>query len=182
MIEINLLPQELRVKEKTAKFEIRNLLYLLPVVLACLLLMHLYFLITDLALGRSFTTLKNKLSAIEPKKKELEKISLTADDLTVRQFVKETITWAEKLNILSARVPSGIWFNELALSDKEFTLKCSVFSLEKQEMSLINKFLNGLKEEINFIGDFKTIELGPAQRETIGSYDVLKFTLNGKIK
>lgn len=182
MIEINLLPQELRIKEKTAKFEIRNLLYLLPMILAVLLLFHLYFLISDFALQRTYKILKNKLIALEPKKKELEKIALTGDDLTIRQFVKERVNWAEKLNTLSARVPSGIWFNELSLSDKDFSLKCSVFSLEKQEMSLINKFLNGLKEEKNFIGDFKNLEIGPAQRETIGSYDILKFTLNGKIK
>jgi len=182
MIEINLLPAELRVKEKTAKFEIRNLLYLLPVILAFLLLSHLYLLITNLALGRTLTTLNNKLAVLEPKKKELEKIAMTADDLTVRQFVKETISWSEKLNILSARVPSGIWFNEFVLTDKDFSLKCSVFSLEKQEITLINKFINGLKEEKKFIDDFKTFELGPAQRETIGSYDILKFTLNGKIK
>jgi len=182
MIEINLLPQELKEKEKTAKFEVRNLLYLLPVIFAFLIIIHLYLLTASLVFSNNYRTLQNKLKTLEPERKELEKIALTPDDLAVRQLVKEKTNWADKLSILSAKLPQGIWFNELTMLDKEFTLKCSVISLEKQEMSLINKFINGLKEENSFIQSFKKLELGPAQRDIIGSYEILKFTLNGKIE
>jgi hypothetical protein len=55
-------------------------------------------------------------------------------------------------------------------------------SLQKEEAAIINKFIDSLKADAAFFGDFQSLELGPLQRKQLGGYDIVDFTLNATLK
>lgn len=184
MIEINLLPQDLQKKTNAQAIGPGAFIYAVPVVFVILMLMHIYLALLSGSLNHKYNMLNHKWKGIESQRKQLEdekkKYNLVSQDvLTLQGFTKGSLNWAEKLNLLSLKLPSGIWFNEIELAGKSFVLKGAVISLEKQELSLINKFLENLKSNSNFTNGFVKLELGPVKRDNIGGYDIINFTLEG---
>lgn len=186
MIEINLLPEELRIKKKIVRMDPRTIIYIPPLILGLLLLLHLY-LIAALFVKTSFLRiLDNKAKELEPKRKIVESFKKEQNVLlenmkTIQAFNSQRISWAEKLNRLSLDLPAGIWFTEVSIANKNFTLKGSVVSLQKEELDLINKFFDNLKNDTLFFKDFNTLELNSMQRKVIAVYDVVEFILSGKL-
>ena len=89
----------------------------------------------------------------------------------------------KKLNRLSLDLPSGIWFNEISANlKKEFILRGSVVSLKKEEMLLINQFIDNLKKDTDFFKDFSKLEMTSAQSGEIGGYEVNDFVISGVLK
>jgi len=164
-----------------------NLLYLIPAVFAVLIAAHIYLAAASAIAGWQFGILNKKWQAVEPQRKVVdaagrEYAGLTQEAAFLRRMLKERVIWAEKLNLLSLNLAPGIWFNEIRLSGKDFSLKGSVFSLTRQEIGQINKFLDGLTNDANFFKDFLSLHLGPVQKAPIDSYEVAEFTLTGKLK
>jgi hypothetical protein len=187
MIEINLLPQGLRPKKHSLEFEANGLFYIILLVFGILIVVHVCLVIASIIAGYQFRNLGDKWKKLEPERKIIESVKkeytgLSKDTAAIQQFIKDRVIWAEKLNLLSSSLPSGIWFNEIRVSGKDFILKGSVFSLVKQELGQINKFLSNLKTDNDFFQDFLNLELGPVQKTIIGSYEVAEFTINGKLK
>lgn len=177
MIEINLLPPELKKQQTASKqlsIDTKNLLYLAPLGFCILLALHIYLAILNAALSQRYHSLDNQWKASEIQRKGMQEPK--------KEYGLERIIWAEKLNLLSAKLPRGVWFNEIQVSTKEFILKGAVVSAEKQEFNLLNKFLSNLKEDNSFFRDFASLELGLMQRKTVGGYDIINFTLNGTLK
>lgn len=185
MIEINLLPQELKVKlEKAGKisWEPKYLLYLIPLVFAVLISAHVYLACVSIAKNIHLSVLNSKWSRLNPQRELLNNLkkeyetTLTSSNL-MKELDRRRLNCSERLNRLSLDVPSGIWFNEISLSQKEFVLKASVVSLEKEEMSLIKRFMDTLKTDTRFLEGFSSLELGLLQKKSIGGYDIVDFTL-----
>jgi len=186
MIEINLLPEELRAKSKKLGIESRHILYLIPLAVGILIFVHLYLAAVGIIKSCQFNTLNNKWKKLQPQREMLKKLTneyqvLSADAKVIEQLNMRRLIWSEKLNKLSLDLPGGIWFNEFTLSRKDFTLKGSVISLEKREMSLINKFIDNLKKDAVFSKDITGLELSSAQMRTSAGYDIFDFTLTAKI-
>ena len=185
MLEINLLPPELKIRQaKAASFDPRLLLYLVPVLAGLFLLAHLSLGLLSLVRGYQLGSLNRQWQKIAPQRKELDVFkkqyeALAEDTKIAAALASWNIDWSEKLNKLSLNLPAGVWFQGLAVGRKEFVLRGAVVSLEKQEMSLINRFLDGLKKDQGFIKDFKSLDVTSFQVKTVGSYDVLEFTLTG---
>lgn len=190
MIEINLLPQELRVKSKRFNIkyiQAKNLWYFILSALCVLICIHIYLAMLGLSKSYQFHRLSSKWKNLEPQIRiweefKKENLTLSADAKIVQRLISQRINWAEKLNKLSIDLPQGIWFNDLSLNQKEFVLKAAVISLEKEEMNLINQFMNNLKNDTTFIKDFNSLELGSVQRRTVGGYEVVDFILQGRLK
>jgi len=191
MIEINLLPEELKVTPKVKKmgFDIKpeKLLYLIPVLLAVLICTHIYLAIVSITKNSQYRTLNAQWHKLEPQKKMLEgynmeNASLSENAKLIQQLIEQRINWSEKLNKLSAFLPSGIWFNELSYSGKELIIQSSVISLQKDEMSLIAKLIDNLKNDPGFLKGLNNLELGPVQHRVVGSYDIADFTLTATLK
>jgi Tfp pilus assembly protein PilN len=191
MIEINLLPEELKVKaeasKKTQNLDPRYFLYLIPFTVAVLLSVHLYlggwFLIRRHELAR----LEKTWQGLEANRRQLEEFNkentvFRHDTSMVKTLLGQRVAWSQRLNKLSHAIPSGIWLTELSLTTREFTLRGSVISLEKDEMALVKRFVDSLKEDSSFFDCFSILELSSVQRKTIGSFDVLDFTLIGSLK
>lgn len=190
MIEINLLSPELKVKGK--KFDLKSIklkhpLYVALLLLGLLICLHICLVLLGIVKHYQFNMLNKKWQNLKPQIKILEefnkehKTSLI-DVKAMQKLITERINWAEKLNKLSLSLPNGVWFNDLSLSKNELILKGSVISLQKEELGLINQFMNNLKNDAGFFKAFNQLELGSAQRKTISGYDIVEFVLKGTLK
>lgn len=189
MIEINLLPEEFKLKvNKTVRdIKLRQVLYIVPLIFAILLIIHLYlagvFMVKNVvlsALNAKWKKLSLEKKLVDDFKKEFDELS--RQDRIISQLATQRVTWSQKLNKLSLDLPSGIWFNEIIINPKEFSLKASVISLEKEEMNLINILIDNLKNDNDFFKDFYNLELSSVERKVIGGYDIADFILVGKLK
>lgn len=162
-------------------------LFIIPALLAILLLIHGVLVAGLVIKGLSLGALNSQWKKLEPDRIALEKFKqergLFSGDLKqIEQLTKQRINWAEKLNKLSLNLPSGMWFNEITISLKDIVIRCSVVSLQKDEMTLINKFMDNLKQDKDFSEDFSRVELDSVNKRLIGGYDVADFILVGTIK
>jgi len=182
MLEINLLPEELQKKNKATGIETEYFLYIGQWLITIFLAIHI--ILGGLWI---FKTLQLKIlnynwQKLVPQRKILASLKGSAGAAAEARLSDQLISWSEKLNKLSECLPSGIWFNNFLLSPKELVLKCSVISLSKEEMLLINQFLSDLKKDTAFYKDFAKIELGAMNKKTYGSYEVLDFVLTFPLK
>lgn len=188
MIEINLLPPELKIKkQRFLDLEPKIFLKLSLLFLGLLVFVHLYLAVWGIFKGSQFSRLNGEWQKLAPQRKELDKFKqdyefLSQDSRVIQQLALQRINWSEKLNKLSLSLPSGVWFNEITISRKDFTLKGSAVSLKKDEMSLINRFIQGLKNDAEFFKDFNALELNSFQVKTVGGYDTVEFILQATLK
>ena len=186
MIEINLLPQELREKKKiTDKFSL--ILYYVAAGIVVLVFINICIISLTLIKNIQFKTLSKKWQGAQQQRQKVEEFrehsEMSAGDLqAIQQIRGSRVFWASKLNALSLLLPSGIWFNELSLDNKNFVIKGSIISLKQEEMSLINLFLTNLKEDKFFSRDFASLNLTSVQRRQLGGYEISDFTFTGSLK
>lgn len=201
MIEINLLPEELKAKAKIkakpvkpkevhvsqASLEkVKYLFYLIPLILGGLLIAHILLACVAIFKNNQLGMLNNKWRTLEPQRKMLadfsqEYAAFSEDEKTVLQAVQQRVGWAEKLNKLSLYLPSGIWFNAIKVSEGNFVLDASVISLQKDEMGLINKLIESLKADPGFFKDFSSLGVGSVNKRTVASFEIADFVLSGKL-
>ena len=200
MIEINLLPEELKVKVKSRPkkeggaagsgpiaFEPKYLVYLIPFILAVLLCTHIYLGLVYLVKTGQLRQLNGRWQSLEPQRKELEAFNaeyavISEDSKAMQQILQSRINWAQKLNLLSLGIPSGVWYSEISITPNDFTLNGSVVALQKEELTLVNKLISNLKNDNNFFKDFSNLELNSVQKKTIGGYDIFDFILQGSLR
>ena len=194
MIEINLLPEELRIRSaKSAQAKeksggAKKILYLVPAVIALLLIMHIYFLGIIIFKNFQLAALNYQWLKLEPERKRIENMqkeysSSSVEFQTIEQITAQRLNLAQKLKSLSYSLPSGIWFNELSISEREgLSLKGSVVSLAKEEVGLLNKFIDNLKSDKEFYNGFDRLELSSVTRRSISNYEVIDFVLMGEFK
>lgn len=131
MIEINLLPQELRKKEPRFKsiefgeFDIKNLPLVNMAITAAVILLSVHILLFAVgAYSKSrIADLRKRYDTILPQKQEamnlktqidlMNKKVTAIDELMVKRF-----SWARKLNELSDSVTPGIWLSSLEYDEK----------------------------------------------------------------
>lgn len=189
MIEINLIPEELKQKAKkeAEQVETKKFLYFIPLFFAILVIAHVYLAVILLSNNSQLRQLNNKLQQLEPQKKALEgfrkEYTVSSSDIqAMQQLTAQRINWAEKLNRLSANLPSGIWLEEISVLNKEFSLKGSAVSLRKEEVTLINRLLTNLKNDADFFKDFNNLELSSVEVRVIGGQEVADFVFTGMFK
>jgi len=187
MIEINLLPQELKIKDQGVNVLSQWFIYLIPLLLGTLLCLHLYFGIFAVILGGKQMVMNNQWNQMQPQKIALDNFKkqnavLTGDSKALLDLLSLRINWSEKLNSLSIDLPYGIWFRDLNANPKELVIQGLAISLQKEELTLINKFISNLKDDADFFNDFAGIELKSVQTKSVGIYDVVEFGLSAVTK
>ncbi len=186
MIEINLLPEELKAKRKKIA-GMESFLLIIRLVIAILLVLHLVLFVLHIQKAMRVGILEEKWKKLQPQKKVIEDLKKQATGVSevsdvAQQLTNQRINWSEKLNKLSLDLPAGVWFTQLQLNPKELTLRAAVVSLQKEEMALINKFIDNLKKDQGFFADCANLELGPVQSRTVGGYNVCDFSLTAPLK
>jgi len=192
MIEINLLSEEAKTKHKAQSAgpgpdSTPLLLLLLPLLLAALLAANVYFAVLGQVKAGNLNKLTRKWDGLAEQRKQVdefnERYALDAVYGQEQQsLLSQRISWAQKLNILSLDLPSGIWLNEIAVTASSMMIRGSVVSLEKLEMSLIKALIDKLKSEPIFAQDFSSFELGTVQKKAVGNMDIVDFVLDCKIR
>lgn len=199
MIQINLLPEELKIKTKgrildqgivksqLALIQERVFIYAIPVMLVLFILLHFYFAVLLISKNGQLVFLNRKWLDLAVQKKALDEFSqefsATSQDASLlAQLSRQRILWAQKLNALSLHLPAGVWFNDILFNNNNLTIRGSVISLQKKEISLINKLLDNLKADAEFSKDFSSFELNNVQNRSLGGYDIADFVLVGALK
>ncbi|MGD9015281.1 MAG: hypothetical protein PVI33_04585 [Candidatus Omnitrophota bacterium] len=187
MIEINLLPEDLRPKQVRYIIPPELLLIILLLAFSLPVIMHLFFggrlLFKSLyyrSLNKQWTQLESQRQMADEWKEEHQIESQQSTQL--RSLIDQRVTVSDKLQILSRSLPKGIWFNRLSLKPGEFHLEGSVISLKKDQMSLLNAFLGSLNQDNRFFNDFIRLELGRVNMRTLGGYPVMDFVVEGELK
>lgn len=190
MIEINLLPDEIKtraVRQTKISLDPRYFIDMIPFVFAAIILVHVCLAAVVLTGNIQLGMLSGKWAKLNPQRELVGSLNkkfnvLISSNNLIQELGSRRLNWSEKLGSLSLDLPSGVWFNEMLISHKELALKASVVSLQKQEMSLIKKFIDTLKADTVFSKNFNSIELGSLQKRAIGSYGVIDFTLTARSK
>jgi Tfp pilus assembly protein PilN len=189
MIEINLLPEELKPKPKKPGIDLesKETLYFIPLVFGVLIAIHIllgiFFVFKNVQLG----LLNHNWKRLEAQRRALEAFrsesaQLSEDARALQQITSRRLRWAVKLNKLSLDLTAGIWFRAITADTKTLDIRASVIALQKTEMVLINKMMDALKQDKDFYADFDRLELGSIERKTIGGYDIAEFSLTAALK
>jgi len=194
MIEINLLPEDLVVKSRVQnpggpglKFEKKYIIFALPLLLVLFILIHFVLGAALIYKNTQLNSLNKKWTSLEAQRSALGSFQgargiLTQDATLIQQLSKQRVDWAGKLNKISLGLPSGVWLTELTVNQNDLTLKGSVISLQKEEMNLIDKFMDALKDDPVFFADFSSLEVGQVQKKQLGGYEVADFTIKGGLR
>lgn len=194
MIEINLLPEALRVKKKRV-LTLPNL-PLIPIgigIAVFLIIIHL-ILITGIQVKKMvFSSLNGKFSSLSDSSFSAEALEVKLKDVSSKVGIVENILnsrfhMAKKLNDLSDSVVSGIWLKDIEVKKEEvpFEKRDVKESLAIEGSSIISgagadgfigKFVNSLKENASFSADFDEIELSSVERAKIKGTEIMNFVI-----
>ncbi len=188
MIEINLLPEELRKKKSEFSFDLNmgaeKLKFWIGggavgILILIVMILFLGSFIRKAQINGLLAREKNfsgRLSQIDSVNKEIAvlkaKMSIL-DQLTKRKFL-----WTEKLNQLSDLVLPGVWFTHVYTdSENRLIIEGSVFSKSEEAMASVGKFMKNVKDDQQFFKDFKNIKLESVQRKNKEERDMVDFKI-----
>ena len=189
MIEINLLPEELRKKKSEPAFnlniEAEKLKFMAIGGVAGILLLIVIVLFSGsfirgaqinrlLAREKKFSDRLSKIDSINKEITVLKTKMGVLDQLTKRKFL-----WAEKFNQLSDLVLPGIWFTRVYTDfENRLIIEGSVISKSEEAMAFVGKFMKNIKDDQRFFSDFKNIKLESVQRKNKDERDVVDFKIS----
>ena len=189
MVEINLLPEELRKKKSEPVFnlniEAEKLRFLAiggAVGILILIVIALFLgsfirkaqINSLLAREKVFSDRLSKINGINKEIAVLKAKMAVLDQLTKRKFL-----WTEKLNQLSDLILPGIWFTHIYTdSENRLMIEGSVISKSEEAMASVGKFMKNIKDDQRFFKDFKSIKLESVQRKNKEERDAVDFKIS----
>jgi hypothetical protein len=207
MIEINLLPDELKKKESPFAhlslpiFNMQKLPVLSIAAAFAGLLVVVQVLVIAMNIHSKVTLneLEKKYADITPKKREADALKAKSDAITKRvtaidELMGKRFSWARKLSALSDSMSPGIWLNELEYDERPLVnlkagkgkasgmpgrLLMNGFAAGsgEQGLALIGKFITSLKENEAFYSDFSDIELIASKSDKAEGQEVMNFRI-----
>ncbi|MFH1394941.1 MAG: hypothetical protein ABIH09_02155 [Candidatus Omnitrophota bacterium] len=199
MIEINLLPKELR-KVKKVTVQIPNI-PILPVaagVLAVLVAVYGGLDVAVLKKKQDLGALDEKWRLMEPQREKTGRIiaEIAANEKKVsaiRKIAKPKLNWTKLLLGLNESIIPNIWIADLGLqahvhaNKKSKDVNCleiGGYALGNSEQAtlLVAKFINNLEENKNFSDYFERIELRNINKREIKDEEVMMFKLDCYMK
>lgn len=208
MIEINLLPEELKKKASPfgkidfSAFKLEKV-PILPIAagfVALLVALEVLALGLGIYYNISFGALKKRYDLIMPQKSQADALKAQYDMIHKRaaaidELMGKRFSWARKLNQLSDAVTPGIWLSELDYSEQADDIarpaSSKVSSLPgmliingyaagvgEQGASLVGKFIKSLKDDPGFYSDFGDIKLVAVKSDKAENQEVMSFKIN----
>ena len=188
MIEINLLPEELRKKKTEPSFNLNIGAEKLKFLIGGGAIGLLIFIVMVFSLGSFIrgaqikkllareNNFSGKLSQVDSVNKEITVLKskmATLDQLTKRKFL-----WAEKLNQLSDLTLPGIWFTHIYTdTENRLIIEGSVVSKSEEAMAFVGKLMKNLKDDQLFFREFSNIKLESVQRKNKEERDMVDFKI-----
>ncbi|MBU1932853.1 MAG: PilN domain-containing protein [Candidatus Omnitrophica bacterium] len=186
MIEINLLPEDLR-KQKKMDFKldlevIGKVKFLAGGVFAGIVIFIIIFLFAGSSIRKKqIIGLMMKEQAISAEKTRAEEankeiIFLMAKMTELDEIMKRKFNWSRKLNELSDLVLPGIWLTRIYTdAEDRLIIEGSVVSKKEEAMATVGKFMKDIRENESFFRDFSNMKLESVQRKGTGDRDVVDY-------
>lgn len=195
MIEINLLPPQLRKKRKAANLVSQSINLpretLIALVGGFLFLLLFVHAVLQFIIAIKFVQIKKyerQLTKIAPEKTNADQV---IQELRILQSKVKSIEgvadqrktlWAKKLNAISDAAPRGVWLTRLTFQDGVIILQGSAVSKSKNEMSNVHAFTSNLKNSHDFVENLSNIELGLIKTRKINATQVADFTISADVE
>ncbi len=187
MIEINLLPENLRKKKQfqlNLDLQANNVRLIGGgALLGVLIVLIIFFSVGSSIRKAQASRLIKREQAVAGQASQAKAISddvsvlkakmVASDEVTQRRFL-----WAEKLNQLSDLILPGIWFTRIYMdSGNKLMVEGSVISKKEEAMASVGKFMKGLRENEAFFKDFTNVKLESVERQSLDNRDVVDFKI-----
>ena len=195
MIDINLVPENLRKKRKSqilpANLNIPQeaLIGLVGGLFVLLLIIHVVFQLIIFMKYAQHSHYKSQWEKISPDKEKVDRVSNEMRMMQGKIKSVENITsskrvvLAPKLNDISDSIPRGVWLNKITLEEKVILIEGSAVSKVKDEMiSMVGTFASNLKAQKKFMGELNNLEVGSIQRRKSQNTELADFSITAKLK
>jgi|SRR3989338_4349703 len=194
MIEINLVPPQLRKKKKSRLWPQGVTIPPEVVVgaggglIVLLILVHIFLLFVNIQKMAQHKGLQRQWESILPSKKNIDGVVNELRILQGKQKATEGIVpgekilWSQKFNILSDSLPRGVWLKKVSLEEGMLFIEGSAISTENEGMINVHKFTSNLKGQGKFLEHFAELELGSIQRRRIKHMDIADFIITARLK
>ncbi|MDD5634616.1 MAG: hypothetical protein PHW46_05005 [Candidatus Omnitrophica bacterium] len=204
MIEINLLPKELRKKQTKRTTIVLSSIPVQPIIISVIASLFVLGLILSLAAYSRNCYLKKlevRWNEMTPQREKTEKIAeeitlLGVKNTVISKIAKPEVVWSELLSGLNEAMTPNIWLSNLSLdltasSDKKrkegddiIYLDISGFALGRSEEATprVAKFIASLKRNKNFSKYVEEIQLENIKGQVIVGEEVMAFDLACKLK
>ena len=184
MIEINLLPKELHVREKTFTFPVQRWLtlgfILLFLIWVVLLLESVY---TGSEIGRVAQSLQGMQTTHGDTQKlidRLDKVHRPSVDY-YDQYIKRRMLWSPAMNFISDDLPDNIWLSMLKAEDASkmwiLTLRGAARPFKgRSSIRVIGDYVSGLRNEFGVISGSLQKSAEPTEALSISEIEVTTTT------
>ena len=193
MININLIPPHLRKKPKSKLIGKMNIPLEIIIgsgggLLVLLGVIHVLLLFINIGKLAQHKSLQSQWEAMRPGKENVDSVvnemRIFQGKYNVIEEIagKATLSWAQKLNILSDSLPRGIWLKKISLDDGMLFIEGSAIPKETTEIISIHHLTSNLKADPKFSEHFTDLELGSIQRRKIKTVEIADFVITMKVK
>lgn len=198
MIEINLVPEQLRKKKKVQPVakkvraeggaSRKKFAWLIVLGVFVLLSAHIGL---QVFITRKFVQHRDqsqKWEEVEPKKAKADETLQDLKKMRERMNSMEQLSggvkilWAQKLNEISDGLPRGVWLSRIVLDEEGMTIFGSAVSKNKEEMISVHHFASQLKGNKIVLEHFSDVELGLIKSRKVNITQVADFTIIADLK
>ena len=184
MIQINLIPPELRTARRAGSLQVPwRPIGLTAAALAVLL--SVWFPAVNLLRAGGIARLRKEQQALEPQRQELEKLQKDFQRLKQRAEALQSVKgpqaqWAPRLMLLSESVIPQVWLTQLEYGQegKGLRLKGSALVVAGGDgRAQVTRFLQQLKEQPGFQDWFRNVDLESVEHRYLQKEEVADFVL-----
>jgi len=185
MIELNLLPDELKVKKtKAIEFAKLPIVPLSLGILCVLIIAHILLIFTVKMNKASLTKLTKQWEDFSPKRRQLDKLKNNVKDINLKmkaieELTQKRILWSKKLNSLSDSIHPNIWLSNLYYDKKSATPTLGLEGFATGTEEDVGRFMDTLENSEEFFSGLESIELGFTKRSLLDkdTQEVTNFRL-----
>lgn len=195
MIDINLVPENLRKKRKKggATREISalpkdTLFGVGGGFLLLLLIINVLFQAGIYVKNAQLKRYKKQWNEILPEKTNVDKILEALQNVrgkvsSIEESIgTDRILWSQKFNEVSDNTVKGVWLNKIELAENILIMHGSAVSKDNTEILSAHKFLSNLKNDENFKRHFSDIEIGVHKTSKLYSVSIADFTISATLE
>ena len=195
MIDINLIPDQLRKRRRTDFFSggVFNIPREVLVgigggIIALMLLIDGLVFLTKVVKLIEYQHVKSTWQAILPDKNVTDSIKQNLQEVQKEVKSMKDITegqsssWSQKLNVISDSLSKGVWLRKVTLNDKQLFIEGSTVSQGQSEIINVGAFVSNMKKDVSFMNDFESIEVDYIQSRKSEGLEVSDFTILAKLK
>ncbi|HEX9916764.1 MAG TPA: PilN domain-containing protein [candidate division Zixibacteria bacterium] len=195
MIEINLLPKELRRGRRPFLVVDKTLSYMLigtAVIIAFMVLIAAWQNITKKNLGRAMVRSQVEIARLQEEIKEVDRLNALIERINQRRSAIEDLdrnrsAWVDIMQDLSSRIPEYLWlssFREEVAASSDSSAGSGIFTRSKVVVDGYAYSINSLASFIIQLGKsdyFKNIELKFVKQSILEQRKAFSFQLSGEI-